>query len=139
MEWLYGMSLLAETSTLLDDTDSAAVMYGLLLPWATFNVADHPEGIRGSASRYLGLLATTTKRWQDAELHFEDALAMNQKMGARPWLAQTQEDYARLLLARGSPGDRERAQELLDQALATYRELGMEPYAARASAARSAR
>jgi hypothetical protein len=31
-----------------------------------------------------------------------------------------------MLLARAGPGDRERAQELLDAALATYRELGME-------------
>jgi len=57
---------------------------------------------------------------------------MNERMGARPWLAQTQEDYAGMLLARGDPGDRDRAQELLDQALATYRELGMGPYVARA-------
>ena len=34
------MSLLAETSALLGDTDSAAVLYGLLLPWAAFNAAD---------------------------------------------------------------------------------------------------
>jgi hypothetical protein len=51
---------------------------------------------------------------------------MNTRMGARPWLAHTQDDYARMLLARAGPGDRERAQELLDAALATYRELGME-------------
>ena len=51
----------------------------------------------------------------------------------RPWLARTQNDYARTLFDRDDPGDRERAQELLDQALATYRELGMESYAAKAS------
>ena len=42
------MSLLAETSALLGDTDSAAVLYGLLRPWAALNAADQPEGIRGS-------------------------------------------------------------------------------------------
>ena len=88
-EWLYGMSLLAETSALLGDSDSAAVLYRLLLPWAAFNAADHPEGFRGSISRYLGLLATTRQRWEEAELHFEDALATNARMGARPWLAHT--------------------------------------------------
>jgi hypothetical protein len=50
-------------------------------------------------------------------------------MGARPWLAHTQNDYARMLLARDGHGNRERAQALLDKALATYRELGMQPYA----------
>jgi tetratricopeptide (TPR) repeat protein len=78
-------------------------------------------------------------RWDDAAQHFEQALVMNQRMGARPWLAHTQHDYAQMLLHRDSPGDRERAQELLDQALATYRELGMESYAAKTSEPTSTR
>jgi len=107
--------------------------------WAAFNAGDHPEGIRGSVSRYLGLLATTLKRFDEAQSHFEDAIALNERMGARPWLAHTQSDYARMLLAHDGPGDRERAQQFLDQALATYRELGMESYAANASDANSTR
>jgi DNA-binding SARP family transcriptional activator/tetratricopeptide (TPR) repeat protein len=134
-EWLYGMSLLAETAVLLDDTDSAAVLYRLLLPWAALNAVDQAEGIRGSVARYLGMLATTGKHWDDAEPHFEEALTMNARMGARPWLAHTESDYARMLLARNGRGDRERAQELLDRALGTYRELGMDPWAAAAAAA----
>jgi tetratricopeptide (TPR) repeat protein len=133
MERLYGMSLLAETCALLDDAGSAPVLYGLLHPWAGFNAADHPEGIRGSVSRYLGLLAIAMKNWDDAEGHFEDGLAMNERMGWRPWLAHTQADYARMLLARDGTGDSQRAAELLDRALVTYRELGMDAYAARAS------
>jgi DNA-binding SARP family transcriptional activator len=133
MERLYGMSLLAETCALLDDAGSAPVLYGLLHPWAGFNAADHPEGIRGSVSRYLGLLAMAMKNWDDAEGHFEDGLAMNERMGWRPWLAHTQADYARMLLARDGTGDSQRAAELLDRALVTYRELGMDAYAARAS------
>jgi tetratricopeptide (TPR) repeat protein len=81
-EWLLGMSLLAETSAVLGDTDSAPILYRLLVPWAAFNAADHPEGIRGSISRYLGLLATTTQRWTEAARHFEDALELNERMGA---------------------------------------------------------
>ena len=113
----------------MGDTDSAAVLYRLLVPWAAFNAVDVAEGIRGSVSRYLGILAATT--WSASTTRSatsRTALAMNERMGARPWLAHTQEDYARMLLARDDPGDRERAQELLDQALATYRELGMESY-----------
>jgi DNA-binding SARP family transcriptional activator len=129
-EWLYGMSLLAETAALLSDTDSAAVLYWLLVPWAAFNAADWPEAIRGSASRYLGILAATRQRWDEAGMHFEDAVAMNARMGARPWLAHTQHDYARMLLARARTHDRESARDLLNQALVTYRELGMETHAA---------
>jgi len=133
-EWLYGMSLLAETSALLGDTESAAVLYGLLLPWAAFNVANPGEGIRGSVSRYLGILATATKRWEQGQVHFEEAVAMNARMGARPWLAHTQHDYARMLLARARTEDREQARDLLNQAIATYRELDMETSAASAIA-----
>ena len=71
---------------------------------------------------------------KQAATHFNDALAMNDIMGARPWLAHTQHDYARTLLARHGPGDHERAQELLNQALSSYRELGMKSHAASASA-----
>ena len=55
-------------------------------------------------------------------------------MGVRPWLAHTQHDYARTLLARNATGDRERAVDLIGSALATYRELGMDSWAAQASA-----
>jgi DNA-binding SARP family transcriptional activator len=124
-EWLYGMTLLAETSALLPDADSASALYGLLLPWAGLNAVDQAEGIRGSVARYLGILAATLKRWHEAERHFEDAVAMNAQMGARPWLAHTHTDYARMLLARDHPDDRKRALKLIRYALATYRELGM--------------
>jgi DNA-binding SARP family transcriptional activator/tetratricopeptide (TPR) repeat protein len=133
-EWLYGMSLLAETSGLLGDTASGAVLYRLLVPWAAFSAADHPEGFRGSISRYLGLLATMTQSWAQAELHYQDALAANAGMGARPWLAHTEHDYARMLHARNGRGDRERAERLLDAARKTYRELGMNSYGASAVA-----
>lgn len=129
-----GMSLLAETSALLVDSDSAAALYELLLPYATFNAADWPEAIRGSVSRYLGLLATTTKRWEDAELHFEAGLAINAERGFRPWLAYTQHDYARMLQERAEPGDGERADELLAASKALSEELGLTALGAEISA-----
>jgi tetratricopeptide (TPR) repeat protein len=132
MEWLYAMSLVAETCAVLSDTESAALLYGMLRPYAELNAADEPEGFRGSVSRYLGLLSTTTGRWDEAEQHFEHAVAMNATMGARPWLAHTQHDYARMLLARSR--DRERARDLLHQAQVTYRDLGVANHAESASA-----
>jgi DNA-binding NarL/FixJ family response regulator len=50
---------------------------------------------------------------------------MNARMGAQPWLAHTQHDYATMLLARHQPGDPEKAAVLLHEALTTARELGM--------------
>ena len=50
---------------------------------------------------------------------------MNERMGARPWLAYTQHDYARLLLARDERDDRERAEDLLAACRETFRALAM--------------
>ena len=127
------MSLLAETSSLVGDIDHATNAYRLLAPWAAFNVANYPEAIRGSVSRYLGILATTTKHWPDAERHFDDALAMNEKMGALPWVAHTRVDYAAMLIARGDAAEREHARQLLDEALTTYRALAMNSHASSVS------
>jgi DNA-binding SARP family transcriptional activator/tetratricopeptide (TPR) repeat protein len=125
-EWLYGTSLLAETFVLLGDAGACSLLYELLLPWAAFNAVDVAEGFRGSVARYLGLLATATGRLDDAQRHFEDALARNQQMLARPWLAYTQSDYAQMLLTRDLAGDAERAENLLERALATALELGIQ-------------
>ena len=125
-EWLYGMSLLAETCALLLDKDAASLLYESLLPYANLNGVDLTEGFAGSVSRYLGLLAETMAHRDQAGRHFEDALAMNERMAALPWLAYTQHDYARLLLAGDSRSDRARGRSFRDAALATCRDVGME-------------
>ena len=125
-EWLFGMSFLAETAGLLGDAGAASVLHERLAPWADLHVVDQSEGMRGSVSRYLGILAATTGRPDEAERHFEAALAMNARTGARPWLAHTQADYAQH--ARGPrPGRRSRARPRARRgsAQAAYRELGM--------------
>src|SRR4029434_203209 len=81
-------------------------------------------GCSGAAGRYLGMLATLLGQFDDAAGHFDAALAMNERLGAPGLLAHTQLDYARMLIARGGAGDRERAASLLDAALATARGLG---------------
>ena len=138
-DWLVSAAFLAEACAFVDDRASAASLYRLLLPYAERNVSGEGEVSTGAVSRYLGILASALGRFDDAVCHFEHALALNARMGARPWLAHTRHDYARMLLARGEAADRERAQDLLDQALVTYRALGMGSHEARASAAVSTR
>ena len=126
-EWLFGMSLLADTAILVGDTDRAADLYRLLLPWARINASDHPEGFRGSIARDLARLAVVMERWEEAAGHFEEALAVNARTGALPWLAHTQAGYSRLLGTRRR--DSGRADELLAAAIATYEALGVRPHA----------
>src|SRR5437867_1210609 len=124
--WLTGVTLLSEVCSFLGDARRADPLYQILLPYSRRNVVvSVGVACHGSASRYLGLLAATMQRWQDAERHFEDALGMNTHMGARPWVAHTEHDYACMLLARRQPGDRKKAYSLLSRAVDTARDLGM--------------
>lgn len=79
----------------------------------------------GSAAHYLGLLATALGRWSDAERHFEDALELNTRLQAPPFVARTRYAYAAMLVRREEPGDRERALEMVGQVLKTAEDLGM--------------
>jgi DNA-binding CsgD family transcriptional regulator len=124
--WLMVIALLSEACSYIRDTTRAAALYSLLLPYAEHNIvfAAGPA-VWGSAARYLGLLAVTMCRWQEAEKHFAGALEMNTRMGAKPWVAWTQYDYGKMLLNRRQPGDRKKAHGLLNEALDTAQALGM--------------
>jgi DNA-binding CsgD family transcriptional regulator len=130
--WAGSLTYLAEVCSFLGDIPRASTLYRLLLPYAGRSIVMGGGVVcYGAASRYLGMLAATMACWEEAAQHFADALAMNTRMGARPWLAHTQHEYAKMLLARNQPGDREEAAALLNTALATARELGMHGLEAR--------
>lgn len=132
-EWIFSLSLLADVAESLGDVTRAAALYRLLSPYAGRNALSNPDNCIGSVARSLGVLATMTRRWPEAIRHFEDALAMNARTNARPWVARTQCDYARLLLTRDDPGDRDRANDLLGRARRTCAELGLTALAKRVS------
>jgi hypothetical protein len=67
----------------------------------------------------------------DAERHFKTALQISEQIGARPWMAHTQRQHARMLLGRDDAGDRDRAIGLLADANRTYLNLGMNSWARR--------
>jgi hypothetical protein len=126
--WLPGVAATALLAARLQEPAAADRLYQALLPYRAQVIAGampHPVVCFGSASFYLGLLATVTSRWAAAADHFEAAIAANDRLGAGPFLARTRCEYARMLLARGQAGDRRRAAELLDEALAAAGEMGM--------------
>jgi predicted ATPase/DNA-binding SARP family transcriptional activator len=133
--WLTCIIYLSEVCAFLGDADRAAVLYQLLLPYAGHNVVvGFVVACYGAVSRYLGLLATTMSCWEAAEQHFEEALKLNARIGAKPWLAHTQYQYAAMLLTRDQAGDSDQAMSLLDEALATAYELGMKSLIEKAKA-----
>jgi DNA-binding NarL/FixJ family response regulator len=136
VHWLSAMTFLAEACSRIGDATHAATIYELLKPYAEYNVRSggYPVSLAcfGSASRPLGLLAATLGHWDTAAKHFDDAIAMNTRMQAWPWVAHTQHAYAAMLLSRRARGDVLRARALLEQAITHYHELGMVSYASRA-------
>ena len=133
-DWLVNLSLLSEICTYLDDSPRARILHALLVPFTQQNAVASGEICLGSVAQHVGRLATRLELHDEAAAHFEAALEMNSRMGARPWLAHTQTDYGAMLLRRAARGDRRRAQTLLDEAGRTYEELGMPRGAARAHA-----
>ena len=108
------LALLAEVTARVSATAHASTLYRLIAPLAERNVVFpvYSPGSLGSAHRFLGLLASLDGDAASAIAHFDQALAANAAMGARPALARTQSAYARLLLARGAAGDHARAMAL---------------------------
>src|SRR5262249_44485302 len=87
---------------------------------------------QGPVSHYLGILAATLGGYDEAAQRFEDALAGEAQMGARPWRARTQCAYPEMLVARGQPADRKSALELVGEALAAASAIGMQGLVPRA-------
>ena len=123
---LLQMALLARACAVVRDTTHAGRLYGLLLPYARYLAVEKGALIcLGSVSWYLGLLAHTVGRWDDAIRHLEDSLSTHTRLGSPPWIANAQWALAAALVARDEPGDRERAAELLVEVLQTTQQLGM--------------
>lgn len=120
------LAYLAQVCARLDDKKRADVLYAMLLPYDGRNLLiGTTVGCFGAAASLLGLLATTQRKWQDAQRHFESALALNFRQGASPALAHTRLRYASMRLARNADGDRDGASALLEDARAAAVCMGM--------------
>ena len=122
--WIVAVPPCAAVCAHLGDRTRAPVLFDLLAPYAS-QIAFTGGGVLGAVAHYLAALATTTGDFDQAERHFTDAAATHDRIGAPAWLARTRLEWARMLLTRRGSGDDEQARELLGQALATARELGL--------------
>ncbi len=125
--WLASLTYLTDAAAALGDETIAALVYPELEPFAGGNVmVGHLVECYGAADRYLGMLAATLGESERAEGHFECALELNERMGARTWSAHTAYEYARMLLAHGArDSDRSRAAALLREAATLAEQIGM--------------
>ncbi len=121
LDWLISITLLSDLCAELGDGARAERLYELLSPYRDVNVVIGLGVVcQGAASRYLGRLAATVGRDDEAREHFERALTANAALRAPVCLARTQLDYARLL----GPQSR-RGRSLVSAAAATADEFGL--------------
>jgi len=118
------LQAVAEGLAVLGERDEAAKLYPLVL-----------EAIdTGAATRWLGdrlfqtvagIAAAAGKQWQKAEEHYRTALRQAHELPHVLEQPEVRRWYARMLIDRDAPGDREKAHELLTEAVAMYRRIGM--------------
>jgi DNA-binding CsgD family transcriptional regulator/tetratricopeptide (TPR) repeat protein len=129
--WLAALTYLTDAAAALGDEAMAALLYPELAPQEGSNMLiGHMVACYGAADRPLGMLAATLGEWERAESHFERAMTLNRKLGARTWIAHTAYEYGRMLLRQGRD-QRDRAGELLGQAAALAEQIGMPALLAR--------
>lgn len=123
--WKATMNILAETCADTANEAAAPALYEALVPFRSANATNTTLISYGSMARVVGRLATLLERYDEAEQHFEEALASNERQGFHAWTAFTRLNYGDMLLRRNAPGDRERAVALLRQAHDFAKKSGM--------------
>ncbi len=127
--WHGSLSYLADACAAVGHRDGAAAVYEELIGWRGLVVqVGHLLAANGAVDRYLGKLAALLGHDREAEIHFETALRIESAAGMPVWLAHSQLDYGRTMVARGQP----RGEGLLRAALTTAEQLGMATVAAAA-------
>jgi hypothetical protein len=124
--WLGAMADLSVVAAGVGNTDAVARLADALAPyrgrlvmWGGANSA------WGPVSHYLGLLADAQGQAGDAVRHFEEAIELEEQIGALPYLAHSLDGLATALTARAAAGDSGRAAESRRRARAIAERIGL--------------
>jgi DNA-binding SARP family transcriptional activator len=128
--WTWGAASLLFTAvdglTVLGEWDRAAALYPIVVDVFERTGVVTPAYEDGRLyERAAGIAASAARRWDAAEQHFRRAIQQAAKLPHRLEEAHSRRFYAAMLLRRDSPGDPEHARQLLAQAVADYRRMGM--------------
>jgi AAA ATPase domain len=139
-QFLLGAAFAAELVAGLGTAPAAGQLYQALLPFAGQAVVSGAAiCFRGAVAHHLGVLAAALGRPGEAAAHLERAIAVHERLGARPWALRSRCELARLRLAES--GQRDAAAAALAGLGAGAERLGMAGLArdARAHAAGASR
>jgi hypothetical protein len=119
--WIGAVADLAIVASQAGEPAAAEALYGALLPYAgRLVVWGGANTITGPVDDYLGRLATRLGRAGEAVRHLDAAVALEERIGALPWLARTL--AARARAGGDQAGDLARARSIA-------RRLGMDGFA----------
>jgi tetratricopeptide (TPR) repeat protein len=108
--------LWAEVAGRVGDRSVAEKLYEGLATWPDRCAAGNAWVFYGAVDHYLGHLATVLGRYDVAEHHFTQALALHERLEAPFHVARTKLELGRMLMARGASGDIEAARAHLEEA-----------------------
>jgi class 3 adenylate cyclase/tetratricopeptide (TPR) repeat protein len=128
LDWTWASSVfsLGQICADLGDRKLAAIYYPQLRPVAgQVGVTGIGLVCYGSLASPCGQFAACLSQWGDAEQYFNQALATNERIGARPYVVRTLRAYAGMLLDRNAAGDNMRAAKLIEEGGIEADKLGM--------------
>jgi DNA-binding CsgD family transcriptional regulator len=119
--WTFILITAGEVAAWLGDRDTAAWCYERTAAYAGMYL-NTMTSCEGSMALPLGRVAAALGDQENADRLLAQAVAMEERVGAAPFLVHAQVAYGRFLLTRGSRGP---ARELAGRAAGTARRLGM--------------
>ena len=119
----------AEALYLIGRTEEAAAFLPLILE--ALDLGEDWVALDGRLIRTrAGIAAAAGRRWEEAERHYRAALDLAVTNGYRIEQADVHRLHGLMLLGRDLPGDRERARDLLHEAVRIYEDIGMPRFVA---------
>ncbi|MEE8550188.1 MAG: AAA family ATPase [Gemmatimonadota bacterium] len=113
-----------EGLAVLGERDEAAKLYPLVLDAIDMGALMRPF-CDGLLQTVAGIAAAAGGQWELAEEHYQTALQQAHELPHKIAQPEVRRWYARMLIDRDGPGDRDKARELLTEAVAMYRKIGM--------------
>ena len=108
----------------LGEPEAAAELYPL-----TLEALETGTIVSIDARRLLqtvaGIAAAAGRQWEQAETHYQTALTQAHEIPFRSEQPEVRRWYAKMLLDRNAPGDRDKARTMLGEAVKTYEQIGM--------------
>ena len=119
--WTTSMSFCADTAVVLRDHRAAQVLHEALLPFVDL-VVFNGGTVVGAIARPLGRVAHMLGHHSEADAYFRSALATHERLNAPYLIAQTQLDYAELLIERADAVEMGNVKEMVRRALTVSKE-----------------